>query len=211
MAVRSKREECRRCSVAEMIGWGKGALLRLCSAALRRAGRDVVVTMCISVTLSSNMLVPMDFHTPSTRAWNSRDAPCQDADRQRPTSTYLLEGGIIKISSCNAPTGRPKVFLSSMDRGRRRMEDVSVVGAWATNAFQPRAARYLIRTMVITEPVSSPSYTNCLNCRHGKHSCPVWHRLQVFPWRAALRYWLQHHSPHSDISSACFCSNQHPG
>jgi hypothetical protein len=53
-------------SVAEMIGWGKGALLRLCSAELCRAGCDVVLTISISVTLSSNMLVPMELHTPPT-------------------------------------------------------------------------------------------------------------------------------------------------
>ena len=142
-----------------------------------------------------------------------RDAPCQNDDRQRPTSTYLLEGGVcqdLKLQ-CAYSTGRPKVFLSSVDRRRRRMKNVSVVSVWATNAFQPRATRYLMRMMAITEPVSSPSYTNCLNCTRKKRSCPVWHGLQVFPWRAALRYWLQHHSPHSDISSACFCSNQHPG
>lgn len=90
MAVRSKREECRRCSLAEMIGWGKGALLRLCSAE-----RDVVLTMCISVTLSANMLVPVDFNTPPTRTWNGPLTGMHHAKMltdSEPASTYLLEG-----------------------------------------------------------------------------------------------------------------------
>lgn len=90
MAVRSKREECRRCSLAEMIGWGKGALLRLCSAE-----RDVVLTMCVSVTLSANMLVPVEFHTPPTRTWNGPLTGMHHAKMltdSEPASTYLLEG-----------------------------------------------------------------------------------------------------------------------
>ena len=107
MAVRSEREECRRCSVAEMIGWQTGALLRLCSAELCRAGRDVVLTMCISVTLSSVYARAYDFPHYSHRTWNGtltgmhHAKTMTDNDQLQRTFWRVV---FVKISRCNAPT-----------------------------------------------------------------------------------------------------------